>query len=446
VILKMASSLVPANVLLSFFKDVTTLMKTYPQQESLSSLTGFDNNDASVAPPPGLERQRQVLLGTQMKVLESTIANYNNSNTKDDVMMQDAQMALRELGGGGEGPNEYVEIISDDVREELRIAMLEMTDAARIAFARAVLILELQWDEKRDDDDEGGNVLSRNLRGEEQDGSIDGAHVLEFCGLCNVAVKLPEVQRHLRYGTDMLRLFNETANDNAESTAVSDNDQTDQSLSSAPKERLEHIQAMLLRAIGYEPQFALDEFRRLFLSKDSNVDDPELIDVFATFVQSMSIVVTNATLGISADSNGMLSDVNEGGVTRVLSVEEKTVQIDGNDDEILVGSGGGGAPSMATMEQQRDVRQEEHLKMARQAAQLQQGIIDDLLSLDEHEREATLKDAKEAHEMFMEKASQVPEGVARIMLMQDLDPGTQRLLVMHKLWERMVAENGGSST
>eukprot|EP00957_Ditylum_brightwellii_P067155 5097388-Ditylum_brightwellii.AAC.1 len=102
----------------------------------------------------------------------------------------------------------------------------------------------------------------------------------------------------------------------------------------------------------------------------------------------------------------MLSDVNEGGVTRVLSVEEKTVQIDGNDDEILVGSGGGGAPSMATMEQQRDVRQEEHLKMARQAAQLQQGIIDDLLSLDEHEREATLKDAKEAHEMFMEKASQ----------------------------------------
>eukprot|EP00565_Helicotheca_tamesis_P002500 CAMPEP_0185723834 /NCGR_PEP_ID=MMETSP1171-20130828/539_1 /TAXON_ID=374046 /ORGANISM="Helicotheca tamensis, Strain CCMP826" /LENGTH=443 /DNA_ID=CAMNT_0028391589 /DNA_START=26 /DNA_END=1357 /DNA_ORIENTATION=+ len=437
--------LVPADVLLAFFKDATTLMENHPQKETLPHLMSDED-----AIPPTLEKQRQVLLGVQVSALERAVADYNSNTSKgDDVTVESAQLALRELGGGGE--TKLIEPFDDESKQNLTLAMSVMNDVARVAFARAVLMLEFQWDQKMSDEGEGdGQDTSniRNLRGAgEGTSSIDRAHVLEFCGLCNVAVKIPQVQRYLRDGTDLLLLFDETTNGDEGAVEKAANTKTENSLSTA-KDRLENIQKVILRALGYEPQFAMDEFRRLFLSKESDteMDDLELVDIFSKFVQSMMVVLTNATLGISTDFNGLPSDKDEGGVTRVVSVQQSEAFVD-------VGGGDDGRPNghtvapppRATMEQQRDAFQKEQIEMARQAATVREGMLGELIAMDEKEREATLKDAKERHDSFMEQANQLPEGPARFMLMARLDKETQRALVIHKLWEKMLEENGGQA-
>jgi len=74
---------------------------------------------------------------------------------------------------------------------------------------------------------------------------------------------------------------------------------------------------------------------------------------------------------------------------------------------------------------------------------MQQEILGQLLSMDEQDRDANLQAAKEAHDAFLQGALELPMGPERVEYLRSVDPNTQRLLVMHKLWSSFLADNGG---
>jgi len=127
--------------------------------------------------------------------------------------------------------------------------------------------------------------------------------------------------------------------------------------------------------------------------------------------------------------------VDDDGVTKVISVKLTEV---GDGDE-----GSSAPPQHEQMSQVAEEEQKRQLDMARQAAALQQNILAELLSLSEGERADALKEAKTAHDEFLTKALATPMGPERVAFMQNLDPMLQRKLIMHKMWEQMLKNNGG---
>ena len=78
---------------------------------------------------------------------------------------------------------------------------------------------------------------------------------------------------------------------------------------------------------------------------------------------------------------------------------------------------------------------QEHLKVASQAAALQDRLLQELLAMADGERQDTLRRAARASQDFLEGALQLPPGPQRIAYMRQVDPATQRLLLLHKLWQ-----------
>ena len=72
--------------------------------------------------------------------------------------------------------------------------------------------------------------------------------------------------------------------------------------------------------------------------------------------------------------------------------------------------------------------------VATAALALRRTILDEFRSLDEDERERTVREARDAHARFVEAARGASSGVERVRLVRDMDEKTQRLLVIYKLW------------
>jgi len=354
----------------------------------------------------------------------------DNNNSGSSYNLEEVQDKLRSLG-------------QDCPDAEVKKAMDGMNETARLVFCRLVLEAEYRWQAL----EKMGDAVPRELR-KKADGPFERSDIMEFLGLCCAMVKLSSVQDHLCDGTNLLDLGG--------TIKIEKDEKEEEDSSSIEKRfiqvqgRLDKMQHLLLRAVGYDPDYATEEVKRIFLTPHQSgsgtseySQDTELHTTFEKTVAALSECATNAALHRKGGVE-KLSDHEEGGVTRVISVShsEKIVEA-GAWKEQIKHNAVGEAPKNESMEQQTEEEQMEQLRLAREAAALQQSILHELLTMSEKDRNANLQVAKEAHDEFLSSALKIPAGPERIQYLRNVDPNTQRLLVMHKLWSSMLEKNGG---
>jgi hypothetical protein len=394
--------------------------------------SALDNLSALDAPAESLGEIRERLLAKQTECLQTALNCFPSSTV--DWTVQDLQGALSRCS-----VTEWQQHSACSVRQ----GMEGLNAAARLAFCRLVLSSESLHDESRSKRD---LMISS---GSSARCSMNRADVLEFCGLCCAAVKMPAVQRHLRMGTP---LFEHRVSQS----------KTDTKTNILPQKRLECIQRMFLRALGYDPDHGTREIKRLFYDDACSCDE-ELRSTFATMAQQMEAFLMESAI---LATNGAFFAENDDSVTRVVSVAYSERLIDeatgqeiatttatanadnavphpepmvGQDNDNDVEPDNLSALSAADREHQR----REEFRVARQAAVLQQEILGELLSMRDEERDIKLLRAKEIVDDVLQKAMQRPAGPERILFITSLDPATQRLMAMQKLWDGMLAANGG---
>jgi hypothetical protein len=361
--------------MLSFFREAT---------KSLKEVTCDESDDCVRS----LSFHRKSLLQVQLKCLTQVASDYYPQVTVEQV-----QQALKDLGS------------SQHVDAHVKEAMDSMNDAARLAFCRLVLREECRWETTK-----APRTLNRG------DSPMTRSDLIEYAGLCNGVVRLPNVQKHLSDGS---KLFSDLPSETPAPIF--------------PQKRLEHIQQQLLRAIGFDIDFGKKEIQRYFFPPTDESIDPELVHILNQLSSNMTVAITNASM-----EGPVLSDRDQGGVTRVVSVmySEKIVSPDGREISTT------GAPTQESIVEQTEQQQLAQLRMARQAASLEQSILGELLSMSEADRQAELDLARNAHEDFVSRAMEIPAGPERISFLTSVDPDRQRLLVTHKIWANMLAGNG----
>lgn len=368
---------IPSSLLIRFFQEATKAMTDYESSSCVCSLS----------------TRRKELLELQLKCLARVVEDNDNDDT---FTVEQVQLALKELGTS--------ETIDDSVHQ----AMNDMNEAARLAFCRLVLHDECQWDA----DDDNNNKSLRNLNN--GDTPMSRADLVEYAGLVNGVVRLPNVQQHLR---DASPLFEDAPQRTAASIFC--------------QKRLERIQQLLLRAVGYEIEFGKTEIERYYHGNETL--DAELVQILNQLSSNMTVAIMNAETDSTTKA---LTDRDQGGVTRVVSVSysEKILSPDGREISSTA------APTQESMQEHNADEQLSQLKMAQQAASLEQSILDGLMSLSEEDRGAKLEMAREAHEDFVARAMGIPAGPERIAFLTSVAPEKQQLLLIHKLWAKVCSD------
>jgi hypothetical protein len=357
---------------------------------------------------------REIVLEKQTECLQTSIDSCFPSTTTDWTV-SDLQESLGRCS---------IKQHSASVQQ----AMERMNDAARLAYCRLVLYSECVYDESRSSSKRDLISTGANMK---------YADVLEFCGLCTAAVRLSCVLEHLRKGAP---LFENLTQESSSTTMF-------------PQKRLERIQRMFLRALGYDPDYGTREIKRLFYEGSQVDEDEPLRSTFASMAAAMEAVLMEATAAATHDT--FFDDDN---VTRVVSVTYSEKLIDEETGLEIATMNEDAAPRSETMAEQEESEQlddspglaaakeqkrREEFRVARQAAVLQQELLGELLSMRDEERDAKLQKAKEVVSDVLQKAMQLPAGPERISFITSLDPNTQRLMAMQKLWDGMLAANGG---
>ena len=251
--------------------------------------------------------------------------------------------------------------------------------------------------------------------------------IKEFCGLCSAAVNLPVVEKYLGNGKyisfDGTTIY-EQEDDSGESRLT-------------PPERMEYIHLLLLRAVGYRAAFAKTSMQKLFFpgeedGNDANSPDAELQEAFGNFLNATATAANKAA--ITSSSSLQASTLSDGN-TRVVSVQHSERTVSGEAVGGMSAITNDAVPLAQSMEEHDDERQRRQLAMARKAAALQQGLLNEVHAMEEIEREKILADAKDAHLSFLMRVSELPIGEERVHFLQSIDSDTQRLLAIHKLWE-----------
>lgn len=394
---------IPQEVLLKFFRDATAALER-----------------CSIGSPRTFSDLRMVVLNEQRLCLEEIVKEYNKLESASPLTIDQVQLSLKNLSSSNAPLDNIV-----------RIAMDGMNDSARLCFTRLVLQSECLRSVN-------GITVAEGLKRSE---SLNRNDILEFCGLCTVALRFPNVQSHVQNGTPLFDGDINEDNEDARSNVF-------------PDHRLHAIQRMFLQAIGYDADHGTNEIKRIFFSdhEDSEFkDDTELLTVFANMAGTMTATLTNATLQAS---NNALSDRDDGGVTRVVSVSysEKLIdELSGRElplvDDTTNSNLTNAAPETQRMQGiQLDCEDKlDELRLAREASRLQQELLGELLIMRDEDREVMLDLAKAEAGKFIQTALQIPPGPERIEYMQSMDAQTQKLLAMHKLWEGMLASNEGKA-
>jgi hypothetical protein len=343
---------------------------------------------------------RAVLLANQSACLGTVLNQYNRQNGTSFTVDQ-IQAQLKSLR-------------AETVSLQVKLKLDEMNETARLAFCRLVLYSESSQHQDRSLRDQMQLEASQPMQRDE---------IMEFCALCNTALRLPNVRLHLEKGKSLF--------DDGEFPPVPID----------PPKRIELIQRMFFRALGYDPDHGMAEIERIFFSERSSEfgDDKELMAVFADMLSKTKVVVTNATL---IATEAAFSDHDDGGCTRVVSVQYSEKVIDSLTGQ-YVDEAERIAPSSLAMEQQTESQQRQQLRVASQAAALQQELLGQLLSMPDEEREERMSLAKEASDEFTRKILAISPGPDRIVFLQSVDERTQKELAMLKLWENMLASNEG---
>lgn len=482
---------IPSSIFLKFFQDATERLNNHPSATTRIKLLrpstdpntndDVDNrNNNNITPlldsnhrddyddeysvPIPLDQHRNFLIEEQLQALKNCVSSSKNNQTSgvvgDDngsnndaiatVTLEDVQSRLRELGSKDLSNVEWSR--DDNVKDGLFARMSEMNDGARLAFARSALWAEVEWVDyfKRpydDNDDDGSSGMQdlrevetqiiragrqgRHLRHTEDGlGPMERSAIIEFCGLCSAAVRLPEVLGYLQDGRN---IFPPPPSEleGGEKTGYR---RADRARRFIPQHWIRSLQHMLIRAVGYDHEFGMMELRRVILSAEQpgNGDgesDPELVTAVVEFSRSLLEAESRATSNCLKEG---LSDQHEGGVTRVTSVKltEKVVNHGGN----MFSRSHDEAPSQERMEQHSEEDRRAQQAMIQKAAALQHSILTSLQDMEEEQRNEQLKEAKTVHEEFIKGAMELPPGPERVGFMQNISPEKQKMLLIYKLW------------
>jgi hypothetical protein len=405
---------IPQDLLLSFFQEACK-----------------DMNDCKIQGPFSLVDLRNLLLTNQRFCLDRVVDEYNLKHKDDATATQWTSSKVQECL-----KNLKLQEMDDSVRE----AMEAMNATARLAFCRLVLYSECLRQQESEADESSSHT---NLEKEEP---IQRSQLLEFCGLCSAATRLPMVQNYVRDGTELFHNDTETIATPLTPQTGKDDDPS----KNIPPYRLDMIQRLFFRAVEVDPDHGMAEIKRIFFSGENSDDelanDAELVSIFQAAVARMNTMLTDILQQQQQASMAKLSDFNDGGVTRVVAVEYSEKIIDNSSGKAVEsGSSQHGPVSRQAMEQHSSQQQQEQFDVARQAGALQQEILGELFSLPEELRQEKLAEAEKAEKDFLANAMELPAGPERITFLRSVDPETQRLMVMRKLWLGMLAAHGGKS-
>lgn len=357
---------------------------------------------------------RSLLLERQKATLERVVMEYNSQHKEEStsfsVTTDDVQGALRNIK-------------EDDNNKSLLEASRDLDETARLTYARLVLYSSCRRETEQ-------QSLRDQIMTLKASGSMERKDLIDFFALCQTCVRLPFVMNHIAKGEP---LFEDIVDQNNRSSTDKDVD----SVTTLPQHRLEHLQRLLLKEFGYDPHFGVEEVKRIFFSKESNefTGDAELFDMCHKTTEKMQAVLSNANIQASMSS---FSDLDKGGVTRVVAVDysEKMVDASGN----VIDEG----PRREIMAEQTEEDQRQQLHVASKAAALQKEILGELLAMSKSDRNIKLAEAERVSNAFLRLVAEKPPGPQRIQVLRSIDEPTQRLLAMHKLWQGYVASNGGT--
>ncbi len=388
---------VPDDLLLAFFRDSSSrLLEINPE-------TATENSDGYL----DISGCRRCVLDQQRIALREVTTKFQEDESSSLLLSVDA--VQERLGGLNTEPN---------LSQELKAAMEDMNDAARVGLCKLVLYNE-----------ETADMPNRILQAE---GKLDRTKLMEYFVLCRSSLKLEAVANFMSMtGGDLI--FDAENSEKSSSLMF-------------PQARLERVQRLLAKAIGWDPVFVTAELKKIFVIRPADVDydyyDREVMALFNQLVQEMQSAIRAATLRVqSKQDTQLMNDLGKGGNTRVVSVQYSEFEVDQHGNTIKSENN---APQ-ARIDERLQVSEEDQkrqLRMASQAALLQQSMLGDLLSMAEDQRNDVLKEAAEESRKFMKECMELPLQ-QRIDFLRSVDPETSRKLAMHKLWEGMLQANGG---
>jgi len=374
---------------------------------NLQALIESPSNDDIPSPSEiTLDWHRSRIMRAQMSALDEVLLDWD-ATARDDV-----QAVLRQIG---EGDFTYVSLDSDESNEqnELINAMNKTNDLARRAFGNSVLFVEWQFDHQ-------SIQSSRSLMA---DRDLDKSSILEYCALTTSSIHLDCVQEFLEKGSDLF-----PATDENQKRNVADHDTV--------KIRLEYLQRLIWRALGWDPEFASSQLRQLFSSHDQSssviMTDSAVAEALTKYVSTMTVAINNSAA----------IPMNDDGITRVINVSysEKIVTVPQNMDNEDSTIASLSAPTSNAMHEHSSVQQRHQLDIAQKTTQLQQQIWNEFEGLSSGEQVKTIEKAEKLQKQFLEKVMNTQPGPDRVLLMQNLSGEEQKLLVLHKLW---IAQHAG---
>jgi len=440
---------VPDNFLLTFFTVATTRLLDIDE----TTLKGAENDDVGDTLLTDyrrcvLDQQYAVLLETS-EIYQKQNQQHNNGSNSITLSVNQVQERLSQLK---HEPN---------LSHELKMAMEDMNDAARIAICKLILHAEDEQQQQscHDKGDEGEETTIKSpsflsRRKLQDEGRLDRNKLMEYFGLCQASLKLECVVKFMAGETTSLfeRKSNDNNDDHKTATAVT--------TSIFPQSRHEYVQQLLAKSMGWDPGFVTSELRQIFVEKNKNSVDindedddeyynKEVVLLFQQLVEQIMAAVRLASLRIKSQQDSKLpNDLDKGGNTRVVSVQYSEFEIssDGTKEKSKIN-----APERLSQEERIDdsITEEEkkrQLRLASEATMLQQTILGKLYNMDEHERNNVLNEAEVVSKEFMEQAMELSPGQERIDFLRRVDPVTSRQLAIHKLWTGMLEANGGKPT
>ena len=401
---------VPDDLILAFFRETSSRLVEMDPEAVLATAT---DGDSSL----DLSGCRRCVLDQQRIALREVTSKFQ---TDDGLSVDKVQ---ERLGGLQAEPN---------LSQELKVAMEDMNDAARIGLCKLAL-----YNEEKLYSESQSKPSSRILQ---EEGRLERTKLMEYFVLCQSALKLQCVLdfMSLKQKGDWIFESNTTqltGSDKAASVVF-------------PQSRLEYVQRLLARGMGWKPTFVTAELKKIFVERSGDVDysyyDNDVMVLFQKLVEQMQVAIRTSMLEIqSKQDTDLLQDLSKGGNTRVVSVQYSEFEVDQHGNKIE-SANKNNAPEQIGDERQQlsEEDRKRQLRMASEAAVLQQTILAELLSMDEDQRNETLKEAAQVSKDFMQEVLALPMQ-ERIDFLRSVDPETSRKLAMHKLWEGMLQANGG---
>jgi hypothetical protein len=374
--------------------------------------------------------------------------------------------------------------------------MEQMNDAARITFCYLTLWYEFRYDHMMQSIGNNKNVATKNqlpqrtlissfshrttntVAGNNNNHFMKSSEVLEFCGLCSTAIRISDVIRYIQYGTPIFpNTLMDHHDDGIETSQTNGRHKTTSSSSSPhfefPQQRLQHIQRLLLRAIGYDPDYGTQLIQEMFYDNRSNSLelDAHVVSTFRNMEQCMEQTLMDITNNITKETfygqsqTNIENDNDCEDVTRIVAVTYSEKYIDANTGQEIMtipyedhGEDWNGAPQSLVMINDDTLKLttttglderisatkpmiHSHEELVQKAALLQQEILGELLSMREEEREMKLIRVNAIVQNVMDHVSTLTQPNDRMLYLTHLDADTQRCMAMKKIWDKLLADH-----